>query len=77
MKIIEIIGGMRVPVYNSEKELFEKIKEKNGIGREQLTEREQELARTMLHRGVLKRTKRGSEIVYKINEMPDLWREYQ
>jgi hypothetical protein len=76
MKIIEVIGGMRIPVYNFENALFEKIKEKNGLGKSQLSEREQEIARNMLSRGILKRAKRGDQIVYKVNEMPDTWREH-
>jgi hypothetical protein len=76
MKIIEIIGGLRVPVYDFERTLFEKIKEENGVGKLQLSERDQELARNMLIRGVLKRVKRRDQIVYKVNDMPDTWREH-
>lgn len=58
MRFIEISGNLTVPISNEETVVLEKIKGSKGpLPQSHLDERESELARRLVHRGVLDRTK--------------------
>ena len=76
MRFIEIRGGLSVPVSSEENEILERIEAHEGmVDRTSLSERERELARKMVSRGVLNRTKTDGEIFYLRNDLEDLWRD--
>lgn len=74
MKFIEIAGGVVTPVSNEELVLLEKIK---GSGKPYpkslLDERQRELARQMVTRGVLTRLLVEDKICFVYNDLEDLW----
>lgn len=75
MRFREIRGGIQVPVSNEEQELLERIEQSSGMFRKDLNERERELARLMVSRGVLNRMRdQDSQVRYLINDLEDLWR---
>lgn len=75
MKFIEIRGGMRVPVSNEEVLVTERVKQHGEpLPRRALDEREQELARQLVHRGVLDRVLIDEKIHFVYNDLDDLWR---
>ena len=75
MRFREIRGGIQVPVSNEEQELLERIEKSSGMFRKDLNERERELARLMVSRGVLNRMRDDDKQVrYLINDLEDLWR---
>ena len=69
MKIIDIIGSLRLPISNEENQLLEKIVKSNGIYKESLNERERELSRQLVSKGVLKRVKNENKTFYLYNEI--------
>jgi hypothetical protein len=75
MRFREIRGGIQVPVSNEEQELLERIEKSSSTLRKDLNERERELARLMVSRGVLNRVRDSEQQVrYLINDLEDLWR---
>lgn len=75
MRFREIRGGIQVPVSNEEQELLERIEKSSGTLRKDLNERERELARLMVSRGVLNRVRdQEQQVRYLINDLEDLWR---
>ena len=69
MKIVDIIGSLRLPISNEENQLLEKIVKSNGIYKESLDERERELSRQLVNKGVLKRVKNENKTFYLYNEI--------
>ena len=69
MKIVDIIGSLRLPISNEENQLLEKIVKSNGIYKESLNERERELSRQLVNKGVLKRVKNENKTFYLYNEI--------
>ena len=67
MKVIEIMGGLRLPVFNQEMEIYHLIEEKKLVKRSQLNERQQELARTMVKRGILRQFTKDGKLCFVIN----------
>jgi hypothetical protein len=64
----EIFGGIHLPVSNEEQELMDLIDSREGlIGRSDLEERQRELARKMVSRGVLDRVQRDGSLHYRIS----------
>jgi hypothetical protein len=76
MRFIEIRGGLSIPVSSEEQDLLERIEESDEgmVDRTSLSERERELARKMVSRGVLNRSKNDGNIFYLKNDLEDLWR---
>lgn len=65
-----------MPVSNEEQALLDKIEESDSpIDRTMLTEREQELARKMISRGLLVMRKINETTCYFVNNPKDLWRD--
>lgn len=75
MRYFEIASGFRLPVYSEEQELLDKIP--NGVNQDELDEREQELARLMVSRGVLAQSINNGMIRYKPNSAANIWRDKQ
>ena len=69
MRIIEIQGGLIMPVGNREYKLINKINESTDgfLYKEDLSERENELARNLVGRGALMRFEEGDSIGFKVN----------
>lgn len=75
MRFLEIRGGLQIPVSNEEQGLIEKINDNEGfIKRSDLDERQKELARKMVSRGVLDRVKRNDALYFVVSRLDDLWR---
>ena len=69
MRIIETLGGIIMPVGNREYKLISKINESTDgfLYKEDLSERENELARNLVGRGALMRFEEGDSIGFKVN----------
>lgn len=75
MRFLDIRGGMRVPVSNEEMLVAERVKQHDEpLPRGALNIREQELARQLVHRGVLDRVLIDERIHFVYNETDELWR---
>jgi len=69
MKFLEIDRGWVQPVSNEEMILLQRVRGSDGIcAKQQLDEREQEVARQLCHRGVLTRVMRQGDIYYGYQE---------
>ncbi len=65
MKFREVRGGLRVPVSNEEQELLDLIQSSDGIvRRSDLTERSRELARKLVSRDILSRSRQEGSLYY-------------
>jgi hypothetical protein len=74
MRFIEIRGSLMVPVSNEEMLLVEKVKGSiDPLIQSKLDEREGEVARQLVHRGVLARTKIDGENCLLYNDLEDIW----
>jgi hypothetical protein len=70
MKFVEITGGLAVPISNEEMLVMERVKSNpEPLPRRKLDEREQELARRLVFRGVLDRTKIDGQLCYTYNDI--------
>ena len=74
MRFIEIRGNTLIPISNEEDILVEKVKGSiNPLTAKSLNEREGELARQLVHRGVLSRIKVDGQTCLIYNDVEDLW----
>jgi hypothetical protein len=68
MRFYEIFGNIQMPANLEEQALIERIKDSSGeLARKNMSEREVELARMMVSRGLLKRHRIEEDVVYKLN----------
>lgn len=67
MKIAQVLGGVGIPISNEEESLCEKIRQNGRIHKGQLDEREKELVRLLVNRGVLDRQKDHDGIYFTYN----------
>jgi hypothetical protein len=75
MRFVEIRGGLRVPISNEELIVSEHIRNYGSpLPRNKLDERQQELARQLVHRGVIARVLIDEKMHYVYNELEDTWR---
>lgn len=74
MRFYEISSGLRIPVSEEEQELLDAISEKGSIGKSALDERQQEVARLMVSRGLLVREREDDAICFRPNSAADIWR---
>lgn len=74
MRYFEIVSGFRLPVSGEEQDLIDRITEEGRIEPSALDERDGELARQMVSRGLLKPTKHDGKRFYALNDASDLWR---
>lgn len=75
MKIIDILGGLRIAISEEEYLVIDQIKQKEKIYKRNLEERDQTLAGQLVTRGVLNRFKDDKGIYYIVNELQDVWRD--
>ena len=73
MKIIEILGGIQMPISQEETDIYDKIVEEGIIYKDKLNEREQEVARKMVSRGVLERYNDDNGLYFNISKNDDIW----
>ncbi len=69
MRWHEIGGGIRIPLSQEERDILKKVKS-NG----DLDERDEEVARRMVSRGVLRFGKKDGKETFEPDETGDLWR---
>jgi hypothetical protein len=74
MRFFEISSGLRVPVSEEEQLLLDRAIAKKQVRHDDLNEREQEVARLMVSRGLLHRRKNDDGMFYEPNDAADLWR---
>jgi hypothetical protein len=73
MKFIEIAGSILQPVSNEENILLEKVKEyQKPLPKESLTEREKELAKNLVNRGILTRVKMQDKLYFVSTPIDDM-----
>jgi hypothetical protein len=74
MRFYEISGGLRIPISEEEQSVLDIISDE-GIQKSKLDERQQEVARLMVTRGLLLRSRDSDgNIVLRCNSMEDIWR---
>lgn len=65
MKIIEIMGGVQLPITNEEADLLKKFDESSLVNKSNLSEREQLLANQLVNKNVLYRRHQDGRIEYQ------------
>lgn len=73
MRYFEIQGGIRMPISEEEVALLDAAKDAQLVD-ESLDERDQEVARKMVSRGLLNRLFQDGKIYYEPNGLEDIWR---
>ena len=74
MRYFEISSGFRVPMSNEEREIMSKVGIKGIREDELIDEREQEVARMMMMRGLLnKKRDKDGKLVYRQNSVNDIF----
>lgn len=67
MRYFEITSGMRLPVSKEEQDILDKVGD-NGCAKSDFDERDQEVARRMVSRGLLRRITKDGKIKFKKNK---------
>lgn len=74
MRFVEIRGNTLVPISNEETLIVEKVKGSlEPLIAQTLNEREGEVARQLVHRGVLSRIKIDGDTCLVYNDVEDIW----
>jgi hypothetical protein len=76
MRYFEISSGLRLPVCAEERDLLDYIGNQTGgvAHASSMNERQNELARRMVSRGLLNYRKRNEQVCYQISSVDDIWR---
>lgn len=76
MRFYEISSGFRIPVSNEEQDILDLISSKKGtVSKSDFDERQDEVARKMVTRGLLVRSKDSDgNMLISANNMDDIWR---
>ena len=75
MRYHEIASGLRLAVSCEEQELLDKA-DGEPFDKDTLDEREQELARLMVSRGVLDQYPHDGHVYYHVSSVNDIWRDH-
>ena len=76
MRFLEIQGNFLVPISNEEMLVMEKVRSNPvPLPKKNLNERERELARQMVIRGLLNRIKIEDSVCFIQNDPDDVWRD--
>lgn len=75
MKMVDLLTSIPVPISNEENRLLSKIRIKESTDKQELDEREQELARQLVYKGVLDRIEENEIVKYIYNDFKNLRRE--
>jgi len=74
LKFIEVRGGFLQPVSNEENVIMERIRGYEGpLPKAVLDDREQELARNLVCRGLLTRFVHEGKLCFVVNDLEELW----
>ena len=73
MRYFEIASSVQIPISCEEQDLLDKVK--SSFPRDDLDERDQEVARLMVSRGVLRQVMKDQKVFYKPNSDKDIWRD--
>jgi len=74
LKFIEVKGGFLQPVSNEENIILERVRGYNGpLPKAVLDDRENELARNLVKRGLLTRFVHEGKLCFIVNDLEDLW----
>ena len=74
MRFYEISSGLRIPVSEEEQTLLDAAIEHGTLDKSSLDERQQEVARLMVSRGLFMRERKDNEICFRPNSAADVWR---
>lgn len=74
MRYQEIASGLRLAVSCEEQELIDKM-DGEPFEKDALDEREQELVRLMVSRGVLDQYPQDDRVFYHVSSVNDIWRD--
>lgn len=69
MRYIEINGGLKVHITEEEDQLYSRVIEERMIEKSVLTEREREIAKKLVSRGIFDRTKVDNSWSYSVNSL--------
>lgn len=69
MRFLDFMGGLRYPISNEETKILDKISEKSFSPINDLNEREIEIAKKMVTRGLLSRVKHHGQSGYIVNKL--------
>lgn len=72
MRWQEVEGGFTIPVSSEETELISRIETEGSLRKKDLDDREQEVARLLVSRGVLTRHKHNDSIYFTVNSLQDI-----
>lgn len=64
MKIVEIMGGIQLPITNEEHDLMSKFGDDNSLNKQALSEREQVIINQLVMKNVLYRRQSNGQIKY-------------
>lgn len=65
MKIVEITNQIRLPISNEESDVLGHFNDKTQVDKDELSEREQLIANTLVNKGVLSRKNIDGKIKYR------------
>lgn len=75
MRWVDIAGGIRITLSNEENDLVEKTRKNKKVKKQDLDEREKEIARKLVSKGVLNRTTEKDKIFFVFNKLQEnFWR---
>ena len=74
MRYHEIASGLRIPLSCEEQDLIDK-NNAGVISKDELEERDAELARLLVSRGVLDQYRHHDKVYYHVNSTKDIWRD--
>ncbi len=74
MKLYDVSAGFQTLVSNEEHDLIQKIAQTGHMLRREMTEREQQVARSLINKMVLTRSHMDNKLVYHLCSAQDNWR---
>ena len=75
MRIRQVRGGLAIAINNEEETLVKRIEEGGITDRDALSEREVEIARSLVSRGVLTKSFKEGKVLFRFNDLEDFWRD--
>jgi len=74
MRYREVASGLRIPVSGEEQELLDKS-DHGVIAKDDLDERDAEVARLLVSRGVIVQYRHKDQVFYHISSPNDIWKD--
>ena len=72
MRMIEVVGGYKIALSSEESTLVEEIRTRGNVTKKELTERQAEVARRLVGKGVLSRQKSDKGIYFSFRGLSNL-----